>query len=188
SRSAPVEVPVSASTSQLVSATSPTYQQVPIAQPRSNFNAPIEIPVPAPESSQVAPVAVAAQNLPAPPSQSPPADVLPVPDGNVPLGNIGSLPTVNVSRNVAFRAGGGSTGSASSGANRRANLRYRVVVDARNEQDQTLVQEIVPSAFRTSVNGRSLIQVGAFNSRDNAEQTVQLLSQSGVRAVIQEME
>jgi hypothetical protein len=181
-------VPVLASTSQLVSATSPTYQQVPIAQPRSNFNAPIEIPVPAPESSQVAPVAVAVQNLPAPPSQSPPADVLPVPDGNVPLGNIGSLPTVNVSRNVAFRAGGGSTGSASSGANRRANLRYRVVVDARNEQDQTLVQEIVPSAFRTSVNGRSLIQVGAFNSRDNAEQTVQLLSQSGVRAVIQEME
>jgi parallel beta-helix repeat protein len=179
-------VPASAPTAQLVSTAQPTHLQVPIAQPRSSFNAPINIPVPPPESSQTAPVAIASRNLPAPPrGQSPQADVLPVPDANIPLGNIGGLPTVNVSRNVAFRAGGGGGSTVSYHA---ANLRYRVVVDASDEHNQSRVQAIIPAAFRTSINGRSLLQVGAFSNRDNAEQTVQMLSQNGVRAVIQEIE
>lgn len=169
-----------------MSTTQSSHLQVPIAQSRSAFNAPIDIPVPPPESSRTAPVAVASRNLPAPPrGQASPADVLPVPDGNIPLGNIGGLPTVNVSRNVAFRAGGGGGSTVNY---RAANLRYRVVVDASDEHDQSRVQAIIPAAFRTSINGRSLMQVGAFSSRDNAEQTVQMLSQNGVRAVIQEIE
>jgi hypothetical protein len=115
-----------------------------------------------------------------------PADVLPVPDDNIPLGNIGSLPTVNISRNGALRASGGSSSATSN--YRAANLRYRVVVDAEDESNQSRVLAIIPAAFRTSINGRALMQVGAFSNLDNAEQAVQLLSQNGVRAVIQEIE
>ncbi|WP_416673308.1 DUF1565 domain-containing protein [Egbenema bharatensis] len=177
-----LEIPASPP-SQLVSATQAPPLPTPSPQSRSSFNTPIDIPVPAPESSPSAPAAVASRNLPTPPPQMPQSDVLPVPEADIPVGNIGSLPTVNVSRNVAFRAGGGGGNTVS-----RAGLRYRVVVETSDERDQTHVQSIVPSAFRTSINGRSLIQVGAFSSRANAEQTVQTLSQSGLRAVIQEIE
>ena len=70
----------------------------------------------------------------------------------------------------------------------RSDLRYRVVVDASSEGMQSLVQSLIPSAFLTSINGQQLMQVGAFSSRDNAEQTAQMLSQNGLVAVIQEID
>jgi hypothetical protein len=66
-------------------------------------------------------------------------------------------------------------------------LRYRVVVDASREGTQSLVQSIIPDAFLTSIQGQRLMQVGAFNSRDNAEQAVQMLNRNGLVAVIQEI-
>lgn len=146
----------------------------------ASFNAPIEIPVPPPEGQTVP---VVNRDRPSTSTHaSAPSQVLPVPDGNVPVGNVGDLPRVAVSRN-AF-----STVSASWNAAQRLDLRYRVVVAANSDQEQSAVQALVPSAFRTSIQGQSLIQVGAFTSRDNAEQTVQLLNQNGLRADIQEIE
>ncbi|HEY9658306.1 MAG TPA: hypothetical protein V6C65_07635, partial [Allocoleopsis sp.] len=165
--------------------TPPARQTLAYAAPTTVLNAPINIPVPLPESSQTPPARVTNQ-VPSPPrvSNGGAPNLLPVPDGNAPIGNTGDLPTVAVSRNpLMARASSGSSSS-----RRPANLKYRVVVDADSEQEQSIVQSIVPNAFLTSVNGRELIQVGAFSSRDNAEQAVQLLSQSGLRAVIQEME
>lgn len=184
----PVGVPASAPrSSRSTSAARPTSVAVVPSSIVSTqtFNTPIEIPVPPPESSQVPPTQVASR-VPNPPrvgNTAAPPDVLRVPDGNAPLGNIGDLPTVSVARNPLARSGGGG-----SLASRRSDLRYRVVVNASSERVQSLVQSIVPSAFVTSIGGRSLMQVGAFSSRSNAEQAVQILNDNGLTAVIQEIE
>ncbi|GAB4378613.1 MAG: hypothetical protein Kow00121_30960 [Elainellaceae cyanobacterium] len=174
--------PISAPTNASASA----FSAVAASSSSSSFNLPIDIPVPPPESGQVALAQTTRRDLPSPPSNSsaPSGDILPVPDGNVPLGNIDGMPTVAVARNAFARTGGGMSFSSAS----RFGLRYRVVVDAESDQVQSAVQSIVPGAFLTSINGQSLIQVGAFSSRDNAEQAVQMLSQNGLTASIQEME
>lgn len=70
----------------------------------------------------------------------------------------------------------------------RENLRYRVVVEAADEQVQLLVQSLVPGAFATSINGQFVMQVGAFSSRDNAEEAIGILSRNGLQGIIQPME
>lgn len=152
-------------------------------RPAATFNGPIDIPVPLPESSTVAPAAVRSQDLSPPRSGNiaPSANLLPVPSGDAPVGNVGDLPRISV---ASTQIGGMYLAS----SRIQSDLRYRVVVAASSAGTQSLVQSIVPNAFLTSINGQPLMQVGAFNSRDNAEQTVQMLNQSGLVAVIQEIE
>ncbi|NJO43154.1 MAG: DUF1565 domain-containing protein [Cyanobacteria bacterium RU_5_0] len=175
----PIEVPVSPLVTQPALADAP--------QSNSTVDAPIVIPVPPPESSPVSPTSVVSSNLPTPPEEadsSLQADLLPVPDGNAPVGNIGDLPTVNVSRDPLSQPDSSNLGSGGT----RADLRYRVIVESSSERVQSMVRSLVPNAFLTSNNGRDVIQVGAFSSRDNAEQAVQLLNRNGLRATIQEIE
>ncbi|MDX2243840.1 MAG: DUF3747 domain-containing protein [Leptolyngbyaceae cyanobacterium bins.302] len=53
---------------------------------------------------------------------------------------------------------------------------YRVVVDMLNPEQQNQVKQLVPSAFRTSVNGQSVMQVGVFRDRTTANSLQQQLA------------
>jgi parallel beta-helix repeat protein len=133
---------------------------------------PISIPVPPPEVKV---------NPPTPPetaSTTGNVRILPVPADEIPVGNTGDLARIGV---------GGST-DATLLASRRESLQYRVVVEAEDEQTQSLVQSLVPGAFVTSVQGQSVVQIGAFSSHDNAQEAIQMLSQAGLRGIIQPME
>lgn len=149
----------------------------------------IEIPVPPPETGSVAPRA-ASRSVPNPPSSIaavPASNLLPVPGDDIPLGNIGGLPTIDVSRDPLRRTASLPPAANSSRAV-AMGLRYRVVVEAESERDQAQVRSLVPGAFRTSVNGRVVMQAGAYSDRANADETAQFLNSSGLRAVVQSIE
>ena len=78
--------------------------------------------------------------------------------------------------------------SQGSGPRPAANVQYRVVVEAESERLQAEVLYLVPSAFVTYVNGRTMMQVGAYSDRSNAESVVEMLSENGLRARIQAIE
>jgi uncharacterized protein YegP (UPF0339 family) len=63
-----------------------------------------------------------------------------------------------------------------------------VVVEAESERIQEEVLWLVPGAFMTSINGRTMMQVGAYSDRSNAESIVEMLSRNGLRARIQAIE
>jgi len=60
---------------------------------------------------------------------------------------------------------------------------YRVVIADTGEALQ-LVKTVVPGAFRTSINGRSLIQAGLFREQSKAIELQQFLIQSNIQANI----
>jgi cell division septation protein DedD len=68
------------------------------------------------------------------------------------------------------------------------SLQYRVLVADTDEQVQNQVQALVPDAFSTSLQGQSALQIGAFSSYENAQEAVQILSQNGLRGIIQPVE
>lgn len=118
------------------------------------------------------------------PAPAPNANLLPVPSATIPMGNTGDLPTVNVSRNPLDRPA--TAQPATSGDRTLAmGLRFRVVVDASSDRDQAALRSIVPGAFRVSVNGRVVMQTGAYSDRANADQAAQQLSSRGFRASVQ---
>ena len=174
------------SNSRLSSASRSVATTAPASSPTSGA---IAIPVPPPErQSSIAPTALALNanaTLPPPPNVAPrdnstlQADLLPVPNGDPPVGNIGDLPTVNVPSNA-----GNPRSTAFRGAS-AAPLQFRVLVEATSDRAQALVQSLMPGAFLVQAHGRSLMQVGAFNSRENAETVVQMLNQNGLRAAIE---
>ncbi|NJL39607.1 MAG: DUF1565 domain-containing protein [Leptolyngbyaceae cyanobacterium SM1_4_3] len=101
---------------------------------------PIEIPVPPPAS--VTPTA-SSQTPVAPRTANPvrSANLLPVPSGNIPVGNIGSLPTVSVANSSYNRTSSLGSGSYSGGT---AFVRYRVLVEADSESLQAEVRSVIP--------------------------------------------
>ncbi|NER39680.1 MAG: DUF1565 domain-containing protein [Oscillatoria sp. SIO1A7] len=156
----------------------PTPRSVPLPQPGT----PINIPVPRPERSSAPP-----SRRPSPPVSGRRGDtlpvLLPVPNGNAPIGDSSGLPPVSP---VSRRVGADSpppppTGPVALGQ------RYRVTVDARSPRQQQRVQELVPEAFRTILGGRVVMQVGVFRDRDNAAQIVRMLERNGLRASLQEL-
>ncbi|MBL1174356.1 DUF1565 domain-containing protein [Pantanalinema sp. GBBB05] len=149
----------------------------------------IEIPVPPPESGVVAPVVVR-------PSSPPPGisssittaeapKILPVPGGDIPIGNIGDMPQVYVAR-----SGGSQTiDSPPIPPNRSfVVVRYRVVVDAIDDSQQAQVKSIVPGAFAVSHGGRMVMQAGAFGDRSKADELMQILVAQGLKASVESME
>ncbi|NJK40362.1 MAG: DUF3747 domain-containing protein [Acaryochloridaceae cyanobacterium SU_2_1] len=61
---------------------------------------------------------------------------------------------------------------------------YRVLVETRNTQQQTKVRSLVPDAFRSTHNGRSVMQVGLFDSQDKVERMVTLMRRNGLRTQV----
>lgn len=161
------------------SQTPPAGTPIPVPTPGQ----PINIPVPAPRTS----------NLPPTPSGSIPSQgnrgdtlpvLLPVPNGNAPIGNGGSFSAQPIA------SSGSSSDSPPGPANRIQflGLRYRVTVDAPTSRDQNRVRSVVPEAFRTILNGRTVMQVGIFRDAKNANEIVDTLTRNGIRANIQEIE
>lgn len=64
------------------------------------------------------------------------------------------------------------------------NLSYRVVVDAATSAQQEQVKQLIPSAFRTSFNGQTMMQVGLFRDRATAESLQQQLKLQNLQAQI----
>lgn len=61
---------------------------------------------------------------------------------------------------------------------------YRVVVPIRNNDTLQQVRSVEPEAFRTSVNGETVVQVGLFQERQRADEMVQELAQANLPAKI----
>ena len=61
---------------------------------------------------------------------------------------------------------------------------YRVVVAVNSSRDKTRVRSLFPEAFSTSYQGRSMLQVGLFSDKDNAQKAEQSLRGLGLKPII----
>ncbi|MGB3532818.1 MAG: DUF1565 domain-containing protein [Microcoleaceae cyanobacterium] len=150
-----------------------------LSQLRSQAVNAIEIAVPQPESNQsrrvIYPLSTRAMPT-APTAVS--SGVLPVPGSHIPISGEGHLPT-------GLEVSSALTPSLTPIATSLRGLQYRVVVEDISENTYQQVQRLVPEAFRTVVKNRSVIQVGAFRDRTQANQVWQRLSQNRIPAKIE---
>jgi cell division protein FtsN len=61
--------------------------------------------------------------------------------------------------------------------------RYRVIVIAKSDAKQDKIRDLVASAFRTTYQGKSAMQVGSFNSSSEAEAKAELMRQNGFKPI-----
>jgi parallel beta-helix repeat protein len=161
--------------------------------PRNGRSITVNIPVPA-APRQVAelrrdlPVSRATP-IPVPPPvaraqtqafAAPNPNLLPVPS-EPPIGNVGDLPTVSVSRNPLQQREVGTRQTAAA-----RGLRYRVIVSAGRRADR--VRSLFPNAFTTYSGGQAVLQVGAFGDRANAEEAAQILDSNGLNGMIETLD
>ena len=149
-----------------------------LSQLRSQAANAINIPVPLPESNQSARVIYPLSTQPAvTPTSTASSSVLPVPGSYIPVSDEGYLPTGLESSSTASTL----TPIATS----LLGLQYRVVVEDISEATYQQVRQFVPEAFRTVVKNRSVIQVGAFRDRGEANQIWQQLTRNRIPAKIE---
>ncbi|MDX2240215.1 MAG: DUF1565 domain-containing protein [Leptolyngbyaceae cyanobacterium bins.302] len=158
----------------------------PVATPRS-----IVIPVPPPESDRPQPIPVrtpkpAGSPLTLPPLATNPGSVksgnlLPVPGPNIPVGNVGDMPSVYSARGNRPIPGVPIT-PANAGS---VVVKYRVVVVAVDDTQQEHVRSMIPDAFPVVYRGQRVLQAGAFGDRSKADQLVASLSTQGIQAIIE---
>lgn len=193
SETKPVAIPVSQSERAELSPS--VGEQTPV----TTTMAPITIPVPPPASTNLPtpphppqPVALplpqsgaSQKNLPLlKPAPVVVSELLPVPSSNIPIGNSRKQPKLAMhkkSLTPSYRSQLPLTRTTELG------LRYRVVVEAHSESEQSTVRSLVPGAFRTVANGRVLMQAGAFSDRANADEIQQLLSSKGFKAKVEQL-
>ncbi len=161
------------------------------------ITAPIEIPVPAPRAAQRMrqPSLFTAQVVSSAPSQNGlpnvAAGILPVPASDIPMGNAGnesdlitaSTPSLNLNA-MAPGMAGGAAGAPFQVA--MASPKYRVFVNATDRNQQKMVKTLVPDSFRSSYQGRSMLQVGAFQDRAQANEVIDLLNRNGINSILAE--
>ena len=61
---------------------------------------------------------------------------------------------------------------------------YKVMVEAADASQATKVRSLYPDAFSAVYEGRSLLQIGVFSSRDNADKALQSLENQGLTGVL----
>ncbi|MGK7957150.1 MAG: DUF3747 domain-containing protein [Crocosphaera sp.] len=66
----------------------------------------------------------------------------------------------------------------------RTSQGYRVMVGVNSSQDRTRVRSLFPEAFSTSYEGRSMLQVGLFSNKNNAQKAEQSLRSIGLKPII----
>jgi Protein of unknown function (DUF3747) len=145
------------------------------------LNGPIEIPVPAPQAGSNRPNS----NFPIVA-----AGILPVPSANIPMGNAGnesdlitsSTPSLNLNAMAPGTSGAPTSGYQVAMAN--PNYRYRVFVNATDPKQRQAVKTIVPDSFRSSYQGRPMVQVGAFQDKSQADEVIARLSQHGINTIL----
>jgi hypothetical protein len=57
---------------------------------------------------------------------------------------------------------------------------YKVIVEAKYGYQESKIRSLYPDAFRTTHQGRSMLQVGVFSSQQRAEQVLQSLRNAGL--------
>jgi len=101
-------------------------------------------------------------------------ELLPVPDGNVPLGDTRNLQKVSLPANTTAYNSQAARGP-----------RYRVIVEVTNDREQELVRFVAPGAFSTIWQGRKVMQAGVFSNRSNADEMLKILMGNGLRTIIE---
>ncbi|BAU14427.1 hypothetical protein LEP3755_49740 [Leptolyngbya sp. NIES-3755] len=141
---------------------------LPIAQsrPTLQINAISTAPIPVQVSQAAAP------------RRFTPSGILPVPRATPPIGN---------TRGTSVRIWRGGSSGGSSGVSQAASLgfRFRVVVRANSDLEQSQVRSIVPDAF--SLRGRGVMQAGAFRDRTEADELFQVLVNQGLQVSIEQI-
>ena len=61
---------------------------------------------------------------------------------------------------------------------------YKVLAQISNNNQEMGVKSMYPEAFKTNYQGKSLLQVGVFSTKERAEQVSQSLANMGVKAII----
>jgi Protein of unknown function (DUF3747) len=158
------------------------------------ITAPIQIPVPEPS--------LAARPIRDPYSTSLPAPIspdnnglptltggiLPVPSANIPMGKAGNEPDLITSSTPSLNINAmapGTSGSVSSGVQvAMVNYRYRVYVTPVDSRQHQAVKSLIPDSFRSSYQGRTVLQVGAFQDRTEADAVINLLSRNGITGIL----
>ena len=67
-----------------------------------------------------------------------------------------------------------------------ATVKYKVLVEALNETEESEVRSLYPEAFETVFDGQSLLQIGAFSSWDKARQAEAALINLGLETFLLE--
>jgi N-acetylmuramoyl-L-alanine amidase len=96
------------------------------------------------------------------------------------------LPSISIPANPTPSTPSASSSSSSSASTQVAvnTVTYRIVVDDTVTATLNQVREVVPDAFRTRVDGRSVIQAGIFRDRTTADRIRQTLSDRNLQARI----
>jgi hypothetical protein len=105
---------------------------------------------------------------------------LAVPSSSIPIGDSSGSIFFAPPGNVSSRGLPAPTSRAQS-----LGLYYRVFVEASNTSVQDEVRSVVPDAFRTSFEGETVMQVGAFPTEDEAEDRKQLLEDHDLDARVE---
>lgn len=111
------------------------------------------------------------------PERSPESEASPAPINNNRLAVPNSSIPVGSGSGTVFSAPRGGVGSPPAPPSRAQalGLYYRVFVNASDPFMQDEVRSVVPDAFRTQFEGRTVMQVGAFPTEDEAEDRQRLL-------------
>ena len=134
-------------------------------------------PTPRPQPRQT-PQAIPQPPQPVQPTSIAAIGILAVPGPDIPIGSGGGLLPNEIS------SGGGGDIPLSPAA---LGLRYRVVVESSNDSEFRRIRSIVPEAFQTVVQGRQVVQAGAFRDQYRANWLLQQLTSNGLRARIELM-
>ncbi|MDJ0733212.1 MAG: DUF1565 domain-containing protein [Nostocaceae cyanobacterium] len=67
------------------------------------------------------------------------------------------------------------------------NYRYRVIATVVTQRDREIVKFLAPDAFPTFSGGQTVMQAGVFNSRDNADNMVRILTNNGLQATVEQI-
>ena len=139
---------------------------------------PASVPTPPRTQPRQTPQAITQPPQTAAPNSVAAIGVLSVPGPNIPIGSGGGL----LPNEVATGNQGGVPLSPTA-----LGLRYRVVVEGSSDNDLRRIRSVVPEAFRTVIQGRSVVQAGAFRDQYRANSLLQQLTRSGLRAKIEMM-
>ncbi|WP_299409402.1 DUF3747 domain-containing protein [Acaryochloris sp. IP29b_bin.148] len=161
------------------------------AQPPSTqgrWSRPIQIPVPLPQRPTSPTPAL--DTAPSTPSAQPPASgILPVPQGDAPLGRFSPAPDIYVASQDSSRASQlaavAKTGNPPPPPlDAQSRHRYRVLVQVANTTHYKKIKTLVPDAFRSKYKGKSVLQVGAYETPTEANDRLDMLSLEGIKGIL----
>jgi Protein of unknown function (DUF3747) len=166
--------------------------------------APIKLAVPPPDndfSETLVPVTATdpSPTLISSSSEAQNLGALPVPDSSIPPGNPGNQtdliarvdqlpppPSGSTDTDLGSSADPTSIAPISPSSVAIILPRFRVLVEAIDNNQKEQLQTIAPGAFRSLYKGRSMVQVGSFTDKFKAEEMMQMMSQNGFAPVLEQ--